>query len=87
MLSMRMLIILGLLVCQPMWANAEISKVNVKKVEQDLYQTSDGIYIQTDACYAEADRVDAVLKYEKFQCGNNIKFNVNTTCDVLGVFN
>jgi hypothetical protein len=67
------------------WAHADISKVNVKKIEQDLYLTSDGSYIQTNACYVEADGKDAVLKFEKYACDNNLRFNETTTCEVVGV--
>ena len=83
--KVRTVIIVWFLMSLSMWAHAEISKVNVKKIEQDLYQASDGSYIQTDSCYAEADEVDAVLKYEKYECGNSLRFNLNTTCKVVGI--
>ena len=70
----------------PVWAHAEINQVNVKKVEKDLYQTSDGTYIQTNACYADANGNDAVLKFEKYACDNNLRFDPKTICEVIDVF-
>lgn len=68
-----------------MLAHAEINRVNIKKVEQDLYQTSDGAYIQTNHCYADANGDDAVLNFEKYACNNNLRFNEETVCEVVDV--
>lgn len=70
----------------PMLVQAEISKVHIKKVEQDLYQTSDGSYIQTNNCYVDANGKDAVLTFEKYACNNHLQFNAQTQCEVLEVF-
>ena len=79
-------VILGcILMPLSMWAHADITKVHIKKVEQDLYQTSDGAYIQTNGCYADADGKDAVLKFVKYGCDNNLRFDDKTICEVVDV--
>ena len=67
-------------------AHAEISIVNIKKVEKDLYKTRDGLYIETHACYEHADGDNAVLDYEKYACNNSLRFGSDRSCKVLYVF-
>lgn len=66
--------------------HAEISIVNVKKVEHDLYKTSDGQYIETRFCHMEADGASAVLDYVKYACHNNLQFSPDESCKVEFVF-
>ena len=68
------------------WAHAEISIVNVKKIEQDLYKTSDGQYIETSSCHVEAAGESAVLDYVKYACHNNLQFGPSKSCKVQLVF-
>jgi len=68
------------------WAHAEISIVTVKKVEQDLYKTGDGQYIETTSCHVEADGESAVLDYVKYACHNNLQFDPSISCKVQRVF-
>jgi len=79
------LIVTSIVLSFPMWANAEIRKVTIKKVEQDLYQTSDGALIQTNYCFAEASGNDAVLKFTKYACHNTLRFDAQTLCEVIDV--
>lgn len=65
---------------------AEYYKVNVKRVEQNLYRTDSGLYIQTKYCYEYAYGEDAVLKYEDYSYDNKLVFDSGTTCDVEKVF-
>jgi len=65
---------------------AEYYKVNVKRVEQNLYKTDSGLYIQTKYCYEYAYGEEAVLKYEDYSYDNKLVFDSGTTCDVEKVF-
>jgi len=85
MIKMRTVIVVCIAMFFPLLAQAEINKVNIKKVEQDLYQASDGSYIQTSNCFVDANGSDAVLKFEKYACNNNLRFNAQTICEVIDV--
>jgi hypothetical protein len=67
-------------------AHAEINQVNVKKIEQDLYQTADGLSIETRACYVDTHGDNAVLNYEQYACTNNLRFSSDKTCEVVFAF-
>ena len=67
-------------------ACAEMYKVTVKRIDQDLYKTSEGIYIQTKYCYEYTYGDDAVLKYEDYSYDNKLIFDSGTSCDVEKVF-
>lgn len=84
--TIRTLIALGTGVILSMGAHAETNQVNVKKVEQDLYQTSDGLYIETRFCAVDTNGDKAVLNYEKYACKNNLRFSSNKTCEVQFVY-
>jgi hypothetical protein len=43
----------------------------VKRVDQDLYKTSDGLYIETQYCYHYTYGEDAVVKWEFANSFNN----------------
>jgi hypothetical protein len=68
------------------WAHAEVNQVNVKKLEPNLYQTSDGLYIETRSCNVDTDGDKAVLTYEKYACNNNLRFSSDKTCEVEFVY-
>ncbi|HRH75045.1 hypothetical protein [Zoogloea sp.] len=71
----------------PALAFAEYYKINVKRVEQDLYKTTTGgLYIQTRYCYEYTYGDDAVLKYEDYSYDNKLIFDSGTSCDVVKVF-
>lgn len=66
---------------------AEWYSVNVRRVEQDLYQdTNTRIYIQTRYCYEYVYYEDAVLKYEPYSYDNKLVFDGGSSCDVVKVF-
>ncbi len=67
-------------------AVAEYYKVNVKRVDQDLYRTSTGLFIQTKYCYEYAYGEDAILKYEQYSYDNKLIFDSGTSCEVARVF-
>jgi hypothetical protein len=67
-------------------AFAEYYKVNVKRVDQDLYKSDSGVYIQTKYCYEYTYGDEAVLKYEDYSYDNKLIFDSGTTCDVAKVF-
>jgi len=84
--KIRTFVALGTGMILSMLAHAETNQVNVKKVEQDLYQTSDGLYIETRFCAVDTYGDNAVLNYEKYACKNSLRFSSNETCEVQLVF-
>jgi hypothetical protein len=70
----------------PMVAYADFYKVNVKRIEQDLYKTSSNLYIQTQYCYEYALGEDAILKFEQYGYSNKLIFDSGTSCDVKKIF-
>ena len=81
---LQMLILASL--CLPIPARAEISRVTITKISPDLYQATDGQYIETNNCFADAKGFEAVLKFKKYACHNNLRFSEETVCEVLNVF-
>lgn len=67
-------------------ARAEMYVVEVRRIDKDLYKTSDGIYIQTRYCYAYAYGEQAVLKYEQYGYDNKLIFDDGDVCEVVKVF-
>ncbi len=67
-------------------ARAELYAVEVRRIDQDLYKTSEGVYIQTRYCYVHAYGEKAVLKYEPYGYDNKLIFEDDDTCDVVKVF-
>ena len=67
-------------------ARAELYVIEVRRVEQDLYKTSNGVYIQTRYCYVYAYGEKAVLRYEPYSYDNILIFDNDDTCDVVKVF-
>lgn len=67
-------------------ACAEMYKVTVRRIDKDLYKTSEGVYIQTKYCYEYAYGDDAVLRYEPYSYDNKLIFDNGTVCDVEKVF-
>lgn len=72
--------------CLPSHVKAEISRVTITKISPDLYQSTDGQYIETNNCFADAKGTEAVLKFKKYACHNNLRFSEETICEVLNVF-
>lgn len=58
----------------------------VKRVDQNLYRTSSGVYIQTRYCYRYAYGEDAVLKWEGPYGDSKIIWSDNSSCQVKRVF-
>lgn len=67
-------------------AYAEMYKLTIKRIDKDLYKTSEGVYIQTKYCYEYTYGEDAVLRYEKYSYDNKLIFDNGTVCDVEKVF-
>lgn len=63
-------------------AHAEFYKVNVRRIDSNLYRTPDGLIIVTKYCYEYAYGDDAVLKYERYSYDNKLIFKSGTTCNV-----
>jgi hypothetical protein len=67
-------------------ALAEMYVVEVRRIDQDLYKTSEGVYIQTRYCYRYAYGEEAVLKYEQYSYDNKLIFDDGEVCEVEKVF-
>lgn len=67
-------------------AMAEMYKVTVRRIDKDLYKTSEGVYIQTKYCYEYAYGDDAVLIYDKYSYANKLVFDNGAVCEVEKVF-
>lgn len=65
---------------------AEMYKVNVRRLDKDLYRTDSGLYIQTRYCYRYAYGDDAVLSYEPYSYENKLIFDDGEVCEVVKVF-
>ena len=73
---------LGLLTI-PAIAAAEFYKVEVTRLDTNLYRTSDGVYIETNMCLELALREEAILSYEQYSYNNKLVFKNGTSCDVI----
>jgi len=59
----------------------------VRRVDQDLYKTRDGMFIETRYCYHYTYGEDAVLKWEgPYSYDNKIIWDDDSTCGVKRVF-
>lgn len=67
-------------------ASADVYQIYLKRIDQDLYKTSEGIYIETQYCYHYSYGEDAILKYEQYSYDNKIIFDNDESCDVKKVF-
>jgi hypothetical protein len=68
-------------------AHASDYEVTVTRIDQDLYKTTDGIYIKTQYCYVYAYGVDAILVYQPYSYANKIIFtDQSQSCSVTGLF-
>ena len=66
---------------------AEYYKVNVTRINQDLYRdTYSGVYIETMACVEPAYWEDAILKYDELGLDNKLIFQDGAKCDVVRIF-
>ena len=82
---MRHMVVIGLLAS--VVAAADYYKLSgVKRVESDLYKTSDGLYIETQYCYHYTYGEDAVLKWEYAGSINKIIWADDSTCTVKKVW-
>ncbi|MFZ7201202.1 hypothetical protein [Avibacterium avium] len=66
---------------------AEYYKVEVSRIDTNLYKTSEGVYIETKYCYEYANREEAILSYEQYSYDNKLIFsNGSSTCDIKRIF-
>lgn len=79
-------IAISILITSSAAAYAEMYKVNVKRIDKDLYKdTSSGVIIQTRYCYEYTYGDEAILKYEQYSYDNKLIFNSGTSCEVAKV--
>jgi len=67
-------------------AFAGVYSVNVKRLDSNLYRTSDGFIIVTKWCYEYTYGDDAILKYERYSYDNKLIFSSGTSCVVEKIF-
>lgn len=67
-------------------APTEYYRVEITRVDSNLYKARQGFYIKTKWCYEYATREEAVLVYEKYSYNNKLIFKNGTSCDVEKVF-
>ena len=79
------MLVAGMLVCTTGIALAETYVVYVKRIDKDLYRTSEGVYIETRYCYHYSYGEEAILRYEPYSYSNKIIFDDGTTCDVAKI--
>lgn len=58
----------------------------VKRLDKDLYKSSDGLYIETRYCYHYTFGEDAVLKWEGPYGDNKIIWDDDSTCQVKNIW-
>ena len=64
-------------------AYAELYRITVSRIDQDLYKDDNsGAIIETQYCYEYATWENAVLKYEPYSFDNKIIFENGQTCEV-----
>lgn len=69
-------------------AFAEVYKLQgVKRLDQDLYRTGDGLYIETQYCYHYTYGEDAILKWEfAGSINNKIIWADDSNCGVKSIW-
>jgi hypothetical protein len=55
---------------------------NIKRVDDDLYKTGDGFYVQTKYCYHYTYGEDALLKWDGPYGDNKVVWADDSTCQV-----
>ncbi|KAB0574532.1 hypothetical protein F7P74_06250 [Helicobacter pullorum NCTC 12824] len=77
---MKKIVFVFLLLCGVGYA--EFYKVFITREAQDLYKTTEGIYIKTRYCLEYAYGDEAILKYEGYGYSDKLIFENGSTCDV-----
>jgi hypothetical protein len=78
---MKNLLLLGLLFLAGA-AQAEMYRVTVTKVADNLYKTSSGLLIVTKYCYEYAISDSAILIYDRYSYDNKLVFERGDSCEV-----
>ena len=64
-------------------AYAELYRITVSRIDQDLYKDDNsGAILENQYCYEYATWENAVLKYEPYSFDNKIIFENGQTCEV-----
>jgi hypothetical protein len=71
------------LIVSPVAAADYYKLQGVKRIDQDLYKSSDGLYIETQYCYHYSYGENALLKWEfEGSIGNKVIWADDSTCTV-----
>lgn len=66
-------------------AFAEFYKVEITRIDSNLYKTNEGLYIETQYCYEYATREEAILSYDQYSYDNKLIFKNGQSCEVKRV--
>lgn len=80
----KMLIGISLLLAAS-FASADMYKVYVRRIDQDIYRTAEGFFIKTMYCYQYAYGEEAILEWDG-SFGRLIFVDAGDSCDVKSVF-
>jgi len=60
---------------------------SVKRVDQDLYKSFDGLYVETKLCYRYTYGEDAILKWNgRYSGDNKIIWSDDSSCQVESIW-
>lgn len=84
---MKKLIFIGLLLCASI-AHAEFYRVEVMKIDSNLFRTREGVIIETRYCFGgyRSSYTNAVLRYDYYSYDNKLFFEDGEDCDVKRIF-
>ncbi len=85
-LTFKIISIIGSTIAMISISHAEYYKIDIKRIDDNLYKTSNGVYVETQYCYEYTYGEEAVLKYEDYSYDNKIIFDSGTTCEVKKIF-
>jgi hypothetical protein len=81
------LLLLSVLGFTTVFASEYYKVSNVKRLDQNLYRSSSGLYIQTQFCFHLTLGEDAILKWEGKYGDNKIFWADDSTCQVVSIWN
>lgn len=58
----------------------------VKRIDQDIYKSYGGLYIETQYCYHYSYGEDVILKWEGTYGNNLVIWKDDSTCQVKGIW-
>lgn len=79
--------VMAFMILFPPQTRAEYYKVYIEEsIDDDLFLTNSGLYIETYACFRDSWGESAILKYDDYGYDNKLIFNDGTSCRVERIF-